>query len=63
LLRDIAAVVAAENISMSSVSVSTQKSVATFFATLQIANIDQLSRALTKIDQIPNVVDVQRHTG
>ena len=63
LLRDIAAVVAAENISMSSVSVSTQKNVATFFATLQIANIDQLSRALTKIDQIPNVVEVQRHTG
>ena len=63
LLRDIAAVVSAENISMSSVSVSTQKNVATFFATLQIANIDQLSRALTKIDQIPNVVEVQRYTG
>jgi GTP pyrophosphokinase len=63
LLRDIAAVVSAENISMSSVSVSTQKNVATFFATLQIVNIDQLSRALTKIDQIPNVVEVQRYTG
>ena len=63
LLRDIAAVVAAENISMSSVSVSTQRNVATFFATLQIANIDQLSRALTKLDQIPNVVEVQRHTA
>jgi GTP pyrophosphokinase len=63
LLRDIAAVVTAENISMSSVSVSTQKNVATFFATLQISNIDQLSRALTKLDQIPNVFEVQRHTG
>ncbi len=63
LLRDIAAVVAAENINMSSVSVSTQKNIATFFATLQIANIDQLSRALTKLDQIHNVVEVQRHTG
>jgi RelA/SpoT family (p)ppGpp synthetase len=63
LLRDVAAVVAAENISMSSVSVSTQKNVATFFATFQIANIDQLSRALTRIGQISNVTDVQRHTG
>jgi GTP pyrophosphokinase len=63
LLRDIAAVVTAENISMSSVSVSTQRNVATLFATLQIANIDQLSRVLTKLDQIPNVVEVQRHTA
>jgi guanosine-3',5'-bis(diphosphate) 3'-pyrophosphohydrolase len=63
LLRDIAAVVAAENVSMSSVSVSTQKSVATFFATLEITSIDQLSLVLTKIDRIPNVIEVQRQTG
>jgi GTP pyrophosphokinase len=63
LLRDIAAVVAAENVSMSSVSVSTQKSVATFFATLEISSIDQLSLVLTKIDRIPNVIEVQRQTG
>ena len=63
LLRDIAAVVAAENVNMSSVSVSTQKSIATLFATLEIASISQLSRVLTKIDRIPNIVEVQRHTG
>jgi GTP diphosphokinase / guanosine-3',5'-bis(diphosphate) 3'-diphosphatase len=63
LLRDIAAIVAAENVSMSSVSVSTQKSVATFFATLEISSIDQLSLVLTKIDRIPNVIEVQRQTG
>jgi guanosine-3',5'-bis(diphosphate) 3'-pyrophosphohydrolase len=63
LLRDIAAVVAAENVNMSSVSVSTQKSIATFFATLEIASINQLSRVLTKIDRIPNIIEVQRHTG
>ena len=63
LLRDIAAVVAAENVNMSSVSVSTQKSIATFFATLEIASISQLSRVLTKIDRIPNIIEVQRHTG
>ncbi len=63
LLRDIAAVVAAEDISMSSVSVSTQKSIATFFATLEIASIDQLSQVLAKIDRIPNVIEVQRQTG
>ena len=63
LLRDIAAVVAGENVNMSSVSVSTQKSIATFFATLEIASINQLSRVLTKIDRIPNIIEVQRHTG
>jgi GTP pyrophosphokinase len=63
LLRDIAAVVAAENVNMSSVSVSTQKSIATFFATLEIASIGQLSRVLTKIDRISNIIEVQRHTG
>jgi GTP diphosphokinase / guanosine-3',5'-bis(diphosphate) 3'-diphosphatase len=63
LLRDIAAVVAAEDISMSSVSVSTQKSIATFFATLEITSIDQLSQMLAKIDRIPNVIEVQRQTG
>jgi guanosine-3',5'-bis(diphosphate) 3'-pyrophosphohydrolase len=63
LLRDIAAVVAGEDISMSSVSVSTQKSIATFFATLEIASIDQLTQMLAKIDRIPNVIEVQRQTG
>jgi len=63
LLRDIAAVVAAEDINMSSVSVSTQKSIATFFATLEIESIDQLSQMLVKIDRIPNVIEVQRQTG
>ena len=63
LLRDIAAVVAAEDVNMSSVSVSTQKSIATFFATLEITSIDQLSQMLAKIDRIPNVIEVQRQTG
>jgi len=63
LLRDIAAVVADEDINMSSVSVSTQKNVATIFATLDIANIGQLSRVLDKINRIPNVVEAHRQTG
>jgi GTP diphosphokinase / guanosine-3',5'-bis(diphosphate) 3'-diphosphatase len=63
LLRDIAAVVAAENINMSSISMSSQKSIATVYATFDITNIQQLSRALTKIDRIPNVIEAQRQTG
>jgi len=62
-LRDIAAVVAAENINMSSISMSTQKSIATVYATFDITNIQQLSRALTRIDRIPNVIEAQRQTG
>ena len=48
LLRDVAAVVAAENVNMSSVNVSTSKNLATFIATLEIADMAQLSRLLDK---------------
>lgn len=62
LLRDITSVVANEHINMSTVSVATKKKEhkANVFATLDIANIDQLSRVLAKIEQLPNIIEVQR---
>jgi GTP pyrophosphokinase len=60
LLRDIAAVVAAEGINMTSVNVSTNKQLATFVATLEIADAAQLSRVMDKIERLPNVTDVRR---
>ncbi|HXW00209.1 MAG TPA: GTP diphosphokinase [Anaerolineae bacterium] len=62
LLRDITAVVANEKINISTVSVITRKKElkAKVLATFDIANIDQLSRVLALIAQLPNVVEVRR---
>ncbi len=62
LLRDITAVVANEKINISSVSVITrrQELKAKVYATLEIANIDQLSRVLALIAQLPNIIEVRR---
>ncbi len=60
LLRDVAAVVAAENVSMSAVNVNVNKNLATFIATLEIAGTAQLSKVMDRIERLPNVIDVKR---
>ena len=62
LLHDITAIVANERINMSAVHVITKKKEhkALVSATLEITNIDQLSRVLALIGQLPNVVEVRR---
>ncbi len=62
LLRDVTAVVANEKINISSVSVMTRKKElrAKIVATLEITNIDQLSRVLALIAQLPNIIEVRR---
>jgi GTP pyrophosphokinase len=65
LLRDIAAVVADEDVSMSAANVTTRKqdNLATFSATLEINGIAQLSRLLAKIEQLPNVLEARRQVS
>jgi GTP pyrophosphokinase len=65
LLRDIASVVADEAINLSAANVVTRKKdhMATMMVTLEIADIDQLSRVLTRIERLPNVVEARRQTG
>jgi GTP pyrophosphokinase len=60
LQRDIAAVVAAESISMSRVMITTNKNIATFIATLEITGTAQLSRVMDRIERLPNVIEVKR---
>ena len=60
LLRDVAAVVAAENVNMSSVNVAVNKNLATFLATLEIAGTAQLSKVMDRIERLPNVIEVKR---
>ncbi len=62
LLRDITTVVANEKINMSAVNVMTRKKehLAKLYVTLEVSNIDQLSRVLTLLEQLPNVIQAQR---
>ncbi len=64
LLRDISALLANEKVNVIAVNTATDKQqhVAHMIFTLEIPNIDALSRVLALIDQIPNVTDVRRRT-
>jgi GTP pyrophosphokinase len=65
LLRDIAEIVADESINLSAANIATRKkdNMATMMITLEIADIDQLSRVLARVERLPNVVEVRRQTG
>jgi len=65
LVRDVATVVAGERVNMSALNtVTTRKNnIATMVATLEISSVSQLSRILTKIGRLPNVLEVHRVGG
>ncbi|HXF60904.1 MAG TPA: GTP diphosphokinase [Caldilineaceae bacterium] len=65
LMRDVAALVADEHINMVSVEAITgqKDNLAIINATLEIQNAAQLTRVLTKIDRLPNVVEARRRLG
>ena len=62
LMRDVASLVADERINMLSVEALTgqKDNLALINATLEIEDVAQLMRILTKIDRLPNIVDVRR---
>ncbi len=62
LLRDFSSLVADEKINMPSVDVLTgqKDNVAQINATLAITDVAQLTRILTKIDRLPNVIESRR---
>ncbi|MEN8205593.1 MAG: GTP diphosphokinase [Pseudomonadota bacterium] len=62
LLRDITSVLANEKINLNGVNTLTDKrdGIARMSLTLEIVDIGQLSRVLTKIGQLPNVVEARR---
>jgi len=65
LLRDIADVLADEKINLADASAVTarQDNLALITATLELRDAEQLSRVLTRIARLPNVVDVRRQKG
>ena len=65
LMRDVASLVADEHINMLSVEALTgqKDNLALINATLEIADVAQLMRVLTKIDRLPNIVEARRTIG
>jgi GTP pyrophosphokinase len=65
LLRDITDVLEKENISMVDASAVTagQDNLALITATLEVRDAEQVGRVLTKIERVPNVIEVRRQVG
>jgi GTP pyrophosphokinase len=60
LLRDVSTVIAEEGINMRQVKVDVDNSLATFDLTLDVGDISQLSRVLTVLENLPNVMEARR---
>lgn len=63
LLSEIFAIISAEGINVAGSVQDVQQNIATLYLTMEINNISQLSRVLTKIERRPNVIQARRHTG
>jgi GTP pyrophosphokinase len=63
LLSEISAIIGAEDINITAANHTLQNNISTFYITLEINDIAQLSRVLTKIERVPNVIEARRHVG
>jgi GTP pyrophosphokinase len=62
LMRDIGAAVANESINMTDVNITTRSGVATFNVTMEIEDVGKLTKVLSRLEQLPNVVEARRKT-
>jgi guanosine-3',5'-bis(diphosphate) 3'-pyrophosphohydrolase len=62
LLRDISTIIADEKVNMSKVGVTTRQNIATIQVTMEIANVQQLTRILSKMERIQNVIEARRRS-
>jgi guanosine-3',5'-bis(diphosphate) 3'-pyrophosphohydrolase len=60
LMRDVSTVIADEGISMSQVKVDVNLNEATFDLILNVDDIGQLSRVLTRVESLPNILEARR---
>ncbi|MDK1029144.1 MAG: bifunctional (p)ppGpp synthetase/guanosine-3',5'-bis(diphosphate) 3'-pyrophosphohydrolase [Anaerolineae bacterium] len=60
LMGDISNMLNSENINISDVVVKTNENLAEFMLTIDVRDIEQLSRILTRIENLPNVMVAQR---
>ena len=60
LVGDISHILSAESINMIDVKVNVGKGIADIYLVIEVSDINQLSRLLTRIESIPNVLEAQR---
>lgn len=63
LVRDIGATVADEHINMRDLSIRTHNHIATFYVIMEVSSAAQLSRILSKIEHLPNVMEARRRSA
>ena len=63
LLSEISSIISAERINITSLKQDVRRNIATLYLTIEISNIAQLSRVLTRIERRPNVTEARRYTG
>jgi GTP pyrophosphokinase len=63
LLSEISSIIGVEEINIAALRQSMQNNIAVLYITIEINDITQLSRVLTKIERLPNVIEARRHTG
>jgi GTP pyrophosphokinase len=60
LMGDISTLLDTEGINIVNVSVNTVRTLANLNLTVEVKNLDQLSRILTRIENLPNVMEAHR---
>lgn len=60
LLRDISSIITDEKVNMTKVAVNTRQNIATVQVTMEIANFNQLTRILSRMERIQNVIEARR---
>ena len=60
LMRDISTVIADEKVNMTTANVSTRQNIATLKLTVEISDVQQLTRILTRLECIESVVEARR---
>jgi GTP pyrophosphokinase len=64
LMGDISTLLDTEGVNIADVSVNVNRSFADLNLVVEVRNLDQLSRILTRIENLPNVMEAQRvHPG
>ncbi len=60
LMKDVSTVIADEKINMGQIQVDVNENMAVFDLILEVDDIAQLSRVLTRLENLPNVMEAQR---
>lgn len=63
LMRDVSQLVADEHVNMREVQVNTHNNLATLSILMEFISVEQLSRVLAKLEQLPNVIEARRRTS